>query len=202
MVAGKPVHHPEAVYHLRYLRDRKRVWESVGNDAQEALMAQHRREAFFEAREEGVTVEDPTSAGRSLAVAIKQYLKEIEPARAVATHSIYEYSLRLFKKNCGKTTLEAIKRENILRFRDWLLDDEEGLDDSPRSAHIHMTSVKTFLNHFEIRWPLKKTDKIRIVEKEVRAYSGRRLPVCSPWPIRTRPTSSTFSCAQASAGRK
>jgi integrase/recombinase XerD len=32
VVNGNLEHHPEGVYHLRYLKEEKRVWESVGSD--------------------------------------------------------------------------------------------------------------------------------------------------------------------------
>lgn len=40
VVRGEPEHHPEGSYFLRYAREGKRVWESVGTDAQLALLAQ------------------------------------------------------------------------------------------------------------------------------------------------------------------
>jgi hypothetical protein len=33
-VDSKPEHHPEGVYHLRYLNGGKRVWDAVGSDPQ------------------------------------------------------------------------------------------------------------------------------------------------------------------------
>jgi hypothetical protein len=36
---GKPEHHPEGVYNLRYVKAGKRVWHVVGTDAQLALTA-------------------------------------------------------------------------------------------------------------------------------------------------------------------
>src|SRR5438132_14029220 len=43
LVGGKPTHHPEAVYHLRYVRAGKRVWEPVGTDSQQGA---HREDAY------------------------------------------------------------------------------------------------------------------------------------------------------------
>jgi hypothetical protein len=37
VVDGKPEHHPEGIYNLRYLKAGKRVWHAVGTDAQLAL---------------------------------------------------------------------------------------------------------------------------------------------------------------------
>lgn len=59
VVHGEPEHHPEGSYFLRYAREGKRVWESVGTDAQLALLAKLKREKSFEAKAAGVElVED------------------------------------------------------------------------------------------------------------------------------------------------
>jgi hypothetical protein len=44
LVDGKPEHHPEGVYNLRYLKAGKRVWDAVGADPQLALTAKLRVE--------------------------------------------------------------------------------------------------------------------------------------------------------------
>jgi integrase/recombinase XerD len=44
VVSGKPEHHPEGVYFLRYLKDGKRLWETVGADPTFALDEKRRRE--------------------------------------------------------------------------------------------------------------------------------------------------------------
>jgi len=45
-----PVHFPDGVYHLRYLKWSRRVWEGVGSDAQLAAISKLWREKSLEAR--------------------------------------------------------------------------------------------------------------------------------------------------------
>ena len=64
IVDGKPEHHPEGNYFLRYAKNGKRVWERVGNDAQLALTAKQKREKTLEAKAAGIeVVEDRRSPG-------------------------------------------------------------------------------------------------------------------------------------------
>jgi hypothetical protein len=70
IVKGKPEYHQEGVYHLRYLRGEKRVWESVGADAQEALLRQHQRELILDGQKAGVQVVEPITTGRDLGASI------------------------------------------------------------------------------------------------------------------------------------
>jgi hypothetical protein len=59
IVDGKPEHHPEGSYFLRYARAGKRVWERVGYDAQLALTAKLKREKSLDPKAAGVDlVED------------------------------------------------------------------------------------------------------------------------------------------------
>ena len=53
---GKPVHFPDGVYHLRYLKGSRRVWEGVGTDAQFALVSKLKREKSLDAKAVGVNV--------------------------------------------------------------------------------------------------------------------------------------------------
>ena len=44
LVAGAREHHPEGVYHLRYLNGGKRIWENVGVNAESAYAARMKQD--------------------------------------------------------------------------------------------------------------------------------------------------------------
>jgi hypothetical protein len=121
VVHGKPGHHHEGVYHLRYLRGEKRVWESVGTDAQEALLRQHQRELILDGKKAGVQVVEPITTGRDLKAAIFSHLSGVSIARKANTYSQYEHVLPVFKQVCTKRTLEGITREDVLNLRDYFI---------------------------------------------------------------------------------
>ena len=56
IIDKKLEHHPEGVYHLRYVKGEKRVWESVGTDAQAAITSQDKKEKGLAAKAAGVAV--------------------------------------------------------------------------------------------------------------------------------------------------
>jgi len=101
-IDGKPVHRPEGVYYLRYLQGKKRVFERVGSNAQDALTAQVRRERSLGARSVGLVIADdipPASLDkqrRPLADCIVKYLTEIKAHKSAETHSAYIETLVLF----------------------------------------------------------------------------------------------------------
>jgi hypothetical protein len=82
LVKGKPEHHPEGIYNLRYLKAGKRVWDAVGADPQLALTAKLRVEHKLQAVSLGLTEPDPvkTSGKTGLADAVKEYLSDIGKA--------------------------------------------------------------------------------------------------------------------------
>ncbi len=96
IVDGEHEHHPEGVYYLRYVRDGKRVWESVGTDPVSAANALRKRNAILTAKEADVEVvidgRDVDSSGRSLAIAIQEYLEEVKAAKSHKTHIGYTSS--------------------------------------------------------------------------------------------------------------
>ena len=167
IVKGKPEHHQEGVYHLRYLRGEKRVWESVGTDAQEALLRQHQRELILDGQKAGVQVVEPITTGRDLGASIDSYLAGVSVARSGNTYVQYEYALRIFKQVCTKRTLEGITREDVLNLRDYFI----GKGNSNYTISHHLTNLRTFLTYYDQPWPLKKTDRMKPTKKVVKAYS-------------------------------
>lgn len=171
LVNGKREIHPEGAYYLRYLKKDKRVWESVGKDSQEALRHLNDQERYNKAIENGEDLPEPIVKGRDIDDAIRQYLRELAPIRSESTYNLYAYALRLFRQDCAKKTLESLTREDLIRYRDWLLDDEDGMDNCERTVAAYMGYLKTFFRKFDLPWPLKASDRVEYTELEARAYS-------------------------------
>jgi hypothetical protein len=90
-VDGKPEHHPEGVYHLRYRKDAKPVWESVGTDPQQAMTLRLKRERLLGAQEAGIEVieEVAEAAGRPLSETVAEYLVEVKSGKSKKTWAAY-----------------------------------------------------------------------------------------------------------------
>jgi integrase/recombinase XerD len=65
LIAGKPEYHPEGVYHLRYVKAGRRVWEAVGSDPQQALAAKLQLEHRLQAIALGLARPTRLSLGRA-----------------------------------------------------------------------------------------------------------------------------------------
>ena len=169
LVDGKPRHHPEGVYHLRYMKRGKRVWEPVGNDPQVALTAQLRIEHGLQAIALGVAAPGPvaTETGKTdLAEAMAEYLKDIACAKSKSTLYAYRHTLKVFASTCTKTYLEQVTRRDILNYHEHL----RASGNAPRTIANRSNFLKIFFLHEKIAWPLAKTDRVSYTEKTVSAY--------------------------------
>jgi integrase/recombinase XerD len=166
LVEGRPEHHPEGVYFLRFADAAgKRVWERIGKDWQLALDARLKRERSFAAEAVGVQVVHDAEK-RRVSYAVAEYLAEIKTHKAKRTHNAYRLTLALFQEAIKTTYLEDITREDILTFIAALREDDCG----PRTVSNRVRYLSTFLKHFKLTLPLAKKDKPRYTRKRVRAY--------------------------------
>lgn len=177
LVDGQPEHHPEACYYLRYGRDGKRVWESVGPDPDAAIVALRNKQHDVEARSLGRVASPATSAqpdaGLSLAEACEIYLGEIRTFRAPKTIAACENMLGRFLARFPKKRVNEITRKDLLAHMAALKG--EGLGD--RSVANHIARITTLLKANGVTGLLGPADKPKYDEKEVRAYNADELSV-------------------------
>ncbi|WP_433966818.1 tyrosine-type recombinase/integrase [Tunturiibacter gelidiferens] len=173
VVDGKPEHHPEGIYNLRYLKAGKRVWHAVGTDAQLALTAKLRVEHKLQSVSLGLTDPDPikTSGKTDLAAAIKEYLSDTAKGKSKRTLYAYTRTLNVFASTCSRQHMEQINRRDVLNYLDHL----KTSGNVPRTVANNSNYLKIFFNHNKISWPLEKTDRVKYTEKAVTAYESHEI---------------------------
>lgn len=99
-VGGKPGHHPDGTYYLRYTDDGKPVFRAIGNDPQLAMIEKLKTERALSARAVGVMVEGIRTEGKRtpLTEAIEEYLLEIGAHKSKKTYDAYSLHSR-----CGSS---------------------------------------------------------------------------------------------------
>ena len=188
LVNGRPEHHPEACYYLRYPVEGKRVWRNVGADplaAQNALAVQEhltKGTALGIASVEQLTAAAAVPEARPPVTAeskripwkaaVREYLLEIESRRSKRTAILYRSALDEFAAASPVTYLDEITRTHLLALEAYI----RRKGNSPRTAYNHMVSVGTFLRHFGFGDVLKKRDlRARYTPKVPIAYSPEEL---------------------------
>ena len=114
-----------------------------------------------------VEPEKPTTSGRDFPEAVNQYLSEVRRGKSKKTHLAYSIALDGFSKVCKAQTIEAISRGDVLKYTDMLRDSSL----TPRTIANRLAFLKTFFKHFDLAWPMFKTDRVKFTEKTVEAYS-------------------------------
>jgi integrase len=114
-----------------------------------------------------VEPEEPTTSGRDFTESVNLYLSEVKRGKSKKTHLAYSITLARFAKVCNAQTIEEMTREDVLKYTDMLRD--SGL--TPRTIANRVAFLKTFFKHFDLAWPMLKTDRVKFTEKTVEAYS-------------------------------
>lgn len=171
LISGKPQHHPEGCYFLRYAdATGKRLWENVGKDWQLAQDAQRKKERALAAEAVGVQVIHD-SGKRRIADEVKTYLGEIKAHRSKRTYDAYLLTLTIFQQAATTTYLEDISREDVLAFVQVLRDDEC----APRTVFNRVRYLMTFIKRCKLPLPLQKYEYPKYTRKKIRAYNPDEL---------------------------
>jgi integrase len=174
MLDGKPVHFPDSVYHLRYMKGARRVWEAVGSDAQFALIAKMKKEKANDAIAAGLVIandEPEPQPQTDLKSAIADYLDEIAAHKSTKTFAAYSLTLKLFQESVTKPNLENITRKDVLGFMTFL----KAKRNAPRTIANRVANLKRFTGSLGFEWPLSRADKPRYTDKIVSAYSAEEI---------------------------
>jgi integrase len=130
LVAGKPIHAPDGNYILDWYENGKRMRQSVGKDAADALLQRDRKVAELEAANHGLVVQNGDPTKHLLADAAESYLADIKEHKSSKTLSAYTTALRYFRESCKKTYVEDIDRRDLLAFKTYLAHQKKQSDRS------------------------------------------------------------------------
>jgi len=173
IVNGQEERHPEGAYYLEWWEGAKRVRLSVGKDAADASARRLRQEAELNAINNGVVVtQEPNGSGRSVTVAITEFLADTKLTKKPKTFAAYSTALHYFQESCSKIYLEDIERKDVLKFSAFLRDEKK---QSPRSVYNKFETLMMFLKSNRIHGLLTKNDRPRFVEEEPEVYEREEL---------------------------
>jgi hypothetical protein len=181
LIDGAPARFDSASYVLRY----ENTWETVGDNANDALTALERKNHELKSAKLGfaVVAEEPAQAPipkpgapggtrRAIDDAVKEYLDEIRLSKKPKTLSAYTTALTYFRESCKKPHLEDIDRKDMLAFKAFLRDKKK---QSPRSCWNKFSNVMGFLKAYDIRKLVKPGDWPSYVEEEPEIYEPDEL---------------------------
>ena len=173
-------------YFLRYsLADGTRPWQAVGDDLDEAIDAQKRKQGYFEALDANVpVVQDQDDSGRTKVTdAVFQWFAELQlfqgkdqQGKSEKTLRAYNYRLEFFLDFTAQQNLrylERIDRNQLLRYVKFLREHESDLDD--RTVHNIFGTLNTFLRTRDILIAGKILAELDYIEKPPKPYTKQEL---------------------------
>jgi integrase/recombinase XerD len=177
-------HHPEGKYFIEWREDGARRRRSVGTAPSEVLAEAQRQRALLDAKAAGVEVAGTENgpATRQLLVpdAVARYLRDIRMNKAASTYNHYNHALTLFKKSLTKATVDAIDRDDMMDFQEYLY--KLGL--SARTVKHKTIIVASFLKSVGVQKLLRKGDWPRYTEEDPESYTPEELKkffaACTP----------------------
>lgn len=140
LVKGKPEHHPEGIYYLRYRRDGRNVWESVGSSEDEVVTLALKRElgqmpeapAAVPPPSAFQPITPPDDKRHSILHSIRTYLTEKKAHRSHRTYLAYSLTWEQFLRFL---TLPQYKDE--LSYGEYTLREDASKDLTPVApAHL------------------------------------------------------------------
>jgi integrase/recombinase XerD len=172
VVDGKPEHHPEGTYYLRYRLAGKRVWTPIGSDPSLVFDRWREKNNQLDAiaiGREPVPVEAEKRVKQNLAETAAEYLLETAAHKSKKTLAAYAIAIELFQESCQKENLEDIDRKDMLAFIAFLK--AAPRNNAPRTVRNRVDAFQYFLHHFKLKSILLGKDLPTYTKKRVRAYS-------------------------------
>jgi integrase/recombinase XerD len=162
-VAGKPKPAPDGNYILDWYEGGKRLRQSVGKDAADALIQRDRKVAELEAARTGLVVTNGDTNRHLLSDAVAEFLDETKLTKKPKTLAAYTTAMTYFTESCSKLYVEDVDRKDLLKFAAFLRDVKE---QAPRSVHNKFENVMSFLKAQGVRGLVKKADWPQFTEEE------------------------------------
>lgn len=170
MVEGKSTHLPGSKYYLRYTVKGRRVWEAVGDDPNEALRKQSKREHELDGVKRGIVAEEstglrllPVAKGKlntpasSFHTLLDAYIREVESLHTTRrTADQYLRDLTEFGKVTGNKLPGDVTREDVQSFIRHLIRRKM----SPKTVQNRLTTLRAFLNKHQVKNVRKIVDKL------------------------------------------
>jgi len=186
MVNGKPEHHPEGNFYISYRDGKKKIWKKIGPAPSEAVNAAEIEKSILNAKALGVPIK-PEVPKLDYNAQMWKFLNDYKLSQSLESHELMKQTLSEFRQFSKRTLLSDITREDLLRYKQWLI----GRGRSLRTAGNKMLRVNQFYRAAVGLRPgegLVTVKDGKFVEREPEVYTDDELDAffnaCSPFHFR------------------
>jgi integrase len=165
-------HHPDASYYVRHREGSKTVWTKYKTLSTAVQMCDV-QQSYLAARANGIKVQnDPTPL--LMVYEMPRFLEEYRLVNRPRSYALMKQTLEEFYSFCQTNIISQIKRIDLLRYRQWLIDRKR----SDRTASNKMLRVGQFLRSVQKQKPgegLVTERDGKYEEKEPQVYTEDEL---------------------------
>ena len=185
-VKGKPEQHPEGNFYIHKLDHGRQVWKKIGPNPADAVRAAQYEEQFLHAIAMGVPVKKEQTPDLTYGPQMWKFLEDYKLSQSEESHALMKQTLQEFSEHCKKINLTDITREDLLKYKKWLVNRDRSL----RTAGNKMLRVNQFLRTalgVDAGKGLVTVKDAKFVEREPEVYTDDEVDVflkaCGPFHV-------------------
>jgi integrase len=183
-VKGKPEEHPEGNFYIHKLDHERQVWKKIGPNPADAVRAAQYEEQFLHALAMGLPIKKGETPDLTYGPQMWKFLEDYKLSQSEESHALMKQTLQEFSEHCKKINLTDITREDLLKYKKWLVNRERSL----RTAGNKMLRVNQFLRSalgVDAGKGLVTVRDAKFVEREPEVYTDDEVDVflkaCGPF---------------------
>jgi integrase/recombinase XerD len=183
-VKGKPEEHPEGNFYIHKLDHERQVWKKIGPNPADAVRAAQYEEQFLHALAMGLPIKKGETPDLTYGPQMWKFLEDYKLSQSEESHALMKQTLQEFSEHCKKINLTDITREDLLKYKKWLVNRDRSL----RTAGNKMLRVNQFLRSalgVDAGKGLVTVRDAKFVEREPEVYTDDEidefLRACGPF---------------------
>jgi integrase/recombinase XerD len=187
LVNGKPERHPEGNFYISRRDGKTKIWKKIGPNPADAVRAAGYERSLLSAIALGIPVKQEEAVPLTYGPQMWKFLEDYKLSQSEESFALMKQTLEEFHDWCRKDNLNEITREDLLKYKQWLVRRGRGL----RTGGNKMQRVNQFLRKamgIEAGKGLVTVKDAKFVEREPEVYTDDELDVffkaCSPFYAR------------------
>jgi len=169
-VNGKPEEHPEGNFYIHRLDHGRQVWKKIGPNPADAVRAAEYEASLLRAVAMGLPIKKQETPDLTYGPQMWKFLEDYKLSQSDESYALMSQTLVEFNEQCKKNDLTKITREDLLRYKKWLVNRDRSL----RTAGNKMLRVNQFLRTVlgvEAGKGLVTVKDAKFVEREPEVYT-------------------------------
>jgi hypothetical protein len=126
-VNGKPEELPDGNFYIHKLDHARQVWKKIGTNPADAVRAAEYEESLLSAIAAGLPIKKEATPDLYYGPQMWRFLEDYKLSQSDESYALMSQTLVEFNEQCKKNDLTKITREDLLRYKKWLVNRHRSL---------------------------------------------------------------------------